>query len=468
MLRVICVVMVLILPLWLAFPAAAAGIQDPNLADLVAKLLPSCVNITTTRYKEMQQVNGKQVMVQDAKTNKRHSFGSGFIITTDGYVVTNKHVTRNGISYTVTLHDGREVPADLVAQAFAFDIAVLKIRSNEVWQPARIGDSDKLREGDPVIAIGNPLGYESTVTTGIVSALNRDEKFTPFDDFIQTDAAINQGNSGGPLFNLQGEVVGINTSIYTTGKDTGNIGIGLAIPINDALFVIHHMKDVPGAEHWRPAYLGATVQPVTQELAAAYDLSRPRGAIIATIEDGGPAAQAKLQVGDVITRLDDNEIADNRALLRAVMEAGAGTMVTVRVWREGRAENIPVTLASLPANQNLPEFLPGGAIAKPDIPPEAAVNFGLQLSSITPELRAKYKLNSKLDGVLITAVALGSEAADLDIDAGSVIMKVRYVAVKSPEDFLKAVEEESPRKHPFIPMLISGSDGPQWVSFTRN
>ncbi len=190
-------------------PAAAAGIMDPQVAQLVATLLPSCVNITTTRYKELQIVQGKSVMVQDPSPDQQHWYGSGFIISPDGLVVTNKHVVRNAISYTVTFSDGRQLPADLVEEAVAFDIALLKIRSNETWTPVKLGDSDTLQRGDPVIAVGNPLDYQSTVTSGIISALNRDENFTEFDDYIQTDAAINQGNSGGPLFNLKGEVIGV-------------------------------------------------------------------------------------------------------------------------------------------------------------------------------------------------------------------------------------------------------------------
>jgi serine protease Do len=463
--RLICLALVLMAFAWAIRPAAATGILDPDLADMVAKLLPSCVNITTTRYKEAQEANGKLVMVQDAETNKRRTFGSGLIITADGYVITNKHVTRNGIGYAITLHDGREFPADLVAEAGAFDLAVLKIRSNETWQPVRLGDSDKLREGDPVIAIGNPLGYKSTVSTGIVSALNRDEKLTPFDNFIQTDAAINQGNSGGPLFNRQGEVIGVNTAIYTTGNDTGNIGIGLAIPINDAHFVIRHMKDVPGSTSWRPAYLGATVQSLTPALAGAYGLPGPWGAIVTAIEDGSPAAQAGLREGDVVTRLGDEEIEDNRALLREVLEAGAGTAATVEVWRGGRPLTIPVTLANLPADRILPEFLPSTGIARPDVPPEAAIDFGLRLASITPELRAQYKLGANADGVLVTALALGSEAADLEVNAGSVITRVREASVKSPEDFRKAVDAERQQKRRVVPLLISGTEGRRWVPF---
>ena len=175
-----------------------------------------------------------------------------------------------------------------------------------------------------------------------------------------------------------------------------------------------------------------------------------------------------MQEGDVITKLDDEETGDSRALLREVLEAGAGATATLRVWREGSWENVPVTLASLPADQNLPEFLPGVAIAKPDIPPEASVDFGLQLSPLTAELRTKYKLDDKQKGVVITAVALGSEAADLDIDAGLVVMRVRGVAVKTPEEFRKAVEAERQQKRSFVPMLISGSEGSRWVPFTLN
>jgi len=205
---------------------------------------------------------------------------------------------------------------------------------------------------------------------------------------------------------------------------------------------------------------------LTQKLAAAYGLSGPWGAIITAVEEDSPAAQAKLREGDIITRLDDENIDDNRALLREVLEAGADATATLRVWRERRFETVAVKLASLPADQNLPEFLPGVAIAKPDIPPEASIDFGLQLSAVTAELRAQYKLDEKQEGVVITAVALGSEAADLDVDAGLVIMRVRDVAVRSPEEFRKAVEAERAQQHSIVPTLISGSEGPRWVPFT--
>ena len=450
-------------------PAAAAGLVDSGLSDLVASLLPSCVNITTIRYKEVQIVQGKSVMVKDAEPDKRHAFGSGFIITSDGYVVTNKHVTRNGISYTVTLPDGRQLPADLIAQAVAADIAVIKIRANETWTPVKVGNSDTLRQGDAVIAIGNPLGYQSTVTAGIISALNRDLGFSEFDDYIQTDAAINEGNSGGPLFNRNGEVIGVNTALDTSGTSSGNIGIGFAIPINDAEFVVRHMKDpLEVQQNWRPAYLGASLQSLTANLAAAYGLPGPWGSIIASVDEGGPAAQAKLRPGDIITSFGGKDLRDSRALMRAIVEAPAGKTVTLTAWRDGKQDEIPVVLTDLPAGRSLPVYLGGGGTPRPDIPPEALVNFGLQLSSITSDLRTQYKLAENQQGVVVTAVAIGSGAADLSIDAGMVILKVRDTAVSSPADVLKSVDNERQAKRPFVPMLILDTGGLRWVPFSLN
>jgi serine protease Do len=449
-------------------PAAAAGIIDPGLPDLVAQLLPSCVNITTTRYADVQMPADKSVTTQTAMPDKKLTFGSGFIVSTDGYVVTNKHVIRNGINYTVTFADGRVYPADFVAQAEAYDIGVLKIRSsNETWPAVKLGDSDTLRQGDPVIAIGNPLGFQSTVTTGIISALNRDEGLTEFDDYIQTDAAINQGNSGGPLFNLKGEVIAVNSALQTAteGVSNGNIGIGLAIPINDAKFTVQVLKGRLEGDNWRPAYLGAGLLTITPELAAAYGLAGPWGTIIASIRDGGPAALAKLRTGDIITNLNGKPTPDSRALLREIIETKAGSTVKMGVWRDGKLESIPVTLTELPSDYSLPTFLGGGAFPKPDVPASALANFGMQMSAITPDLRSKYKLTAGQQGVVITAVAIGGDAANQSIDAGMVIEKVRDATVSAPEDVLNSVATDRQQRRTLVPMLISTAEGRRWVAF---
>jgi serine protease Do len=300
---VLAVAMALTTALLSARPAIAAAVEDPGLPDLVATLLPSVVNVTTTRYKNIQIPPNNAVIAQAAEPDKSIWYGSGFIISTDGYVITNKHVVHNGISFKVTLSDGAQYPADLIGEAVCCDLAVLKVVANRPFVPVKLGDSNTLRQGDFVIAIGNPLGFNGTVTTGIVSALNRDFHFTEFDDYIQTDAAVNEGNSGGPLFNAKGEVIGVNSALYTTATSTGNIGIGLAIPINDAKFIVSHMRNAEMMS-MRPAYLGVQIQSLTPDLADAYGLPGPWGSIVLKVLDGSPAARGKLRPGDIITPVE--------------------------------------------------------------------------------------------------------------------------------------------------------------------
>lgn len=446
-------------------PTAAADIIGPNLADLVATLLPTVVNITTIRYRELKIAPGKPTIAEDAQSARRRTFGSGFVISPDGYVLTNKHTVNNGIAYWVTLSDGRHLPADFVAQAIAYDIAVIKIRTDRPLPLVKLGDSGSLRPGDPVIAIGNPHGYADTVTTGIISALNRDLGLTQFDDFIQTDAAINEGNSGGPLFDWKGEVIGVNTAIFTPGEQGGSIGIGFAIPVNDAKFVISHMLDAQEGRTFRPAFLGATMQSVTPDLATAYGLPDPWGSVVAEIAGSSPAARAGLRVGDAVLAYNGDETRDARAVRRAIIQTPAGTTVMLDVWRDGKTESVPVTLDTLPANASLPAFLAGPGAGRPDIPAEALANFGLRLAPITADLRAKYRLSAGYHGVVVTGVVIGSEAADRGINTGAVILRVRDTPVASPEEVYESLAREREQKRAAVPMLISDADGVRWVPF---
>jgi serine protease Do len=443
--------------------AEAAGTTDPDLPTLVASLLPSVVNITVTRYEAVKIPPGQSVMAQAATPDKSIWYGTGFIVTADGYVVTNKHVARNGISYRVTLaSDGSQFPADLVALSICCDIAVLKIRADRPFRAVKLGDSDTLRQGESVIAIGNPLGFNSTVTTGIISALNRDFQFTPFDDYIQTDAAINEGNSGGPMFYAKGEVVGVNSALYTTATSTGNIGIGLAVPINDAKFIVAHVREFQAGKA-KPGYLGAGVQSLNSDLADAYALPGPWGSLVLKVDDGSPAAQAGLRPGDIITSFGANFTPDSRALMRHVIETSPGATVNLGFLRGGTEQTVPVTLAGLPPNQSYPTFLGQPGVPKPQLPPEATTNFGLEMASITPELRDKYKLDAQQPGVVITGVAIGSAAANGKINAGSVIRQVRDTPVTSPDDVQKAVDDERKLQHRSVPMLIAEPSGLRWV-----
>jgi serine protease Do len=445
-------------------PAAAAGLRDdPDLPNLVATLLPSVVNVTTTRYKNIHIPPTKSVMAQSAQPDKSLWYGSGFIITTDGYVITNKHVVHNGVSFKVTLNDGSQLPADLIAESVCCDIAVIKIQAARPFPALQLGDSDTLRQGNFVIAIGNPLDFNSTVTTGIISALNRNEHFTEFDDYIQTDAAINEGNSGGPLINAKGEVIGVDSALWTTTTSTGNIGIGFAIPINDAKHLVAHMRDI-GVGQIKPGYLGAQVQSLTPDLANAYGLQGPWGSIIVKVLDGSPAVAAGLGVGDIITSFGNGFAKDSRALMRNIVETRPGTTVMLGVLRGRKQLLVPVTLTELPANQSYGTFLGEPGVPKPELPPEATANFGLQMAAITPELRAIYKLDPEQQGVVITGVGIGSTAANTKISAGAVIVRVRDVTVSSPDNVMKAVDDERRQMQSYVPMLIVDPSGPRWVS----
>jgi serine protease Do len=447
--------------------AAANGLVDSNLPQLVATLLPSVVSITTTRYAAIQAPRGQSVMAQTAQPDKSIWFGTGFIVTSDGYVITNKHVVHNGVDFKVTLSDGSQLPASRIAEAVCCDIAVLKINAARPFAPVKLGDSDRLQQGDFVIAIGNPLGFNSTVTTGIISALNRNQGFTPFDDYIQTDAVINQGNSGGPMFNASGEVVGVNSALYTTATSSGNIGIGFAIPINDAKFIVEHMRDIQAGK-LKPGYLGAQVQSLTPDLASAYGLPGPWGSIVLKVQDNSPAAQAGLRPGDIITSVGHKFARDSQALLRAVVESVPGTTVLLGIVRGGATQTLTVTLAGLPAGQSLQVFLGEPGVPKPQLPPDALVNFGLELAALTPELRGKYKLGAQQQGVVITGIAIGSTAANANVNAGSVIMQVRDSAVTSPDDVVKVINQERQQKRPYVPLLLAEPSGLRWVSLSLN
>lgn len=428
-------------------PASARSAPE-SFADLAEKLSPAVVNISTAQtvaggggvplpefppgspfeeyFEEFQQRHGGE-----QQQRKVQSLGSGFVIDPDGLVVTNNHVVEDADEVTVTFADGETLDAEILGRDPKTDLALLKVKSDHKLPFVRFGDSEVLRVGDWVMAIGNPFGLGGTVTAGIVSARDRDINAGPYDSFIQTDASINRGNSGGPLFNMDGEVMGVNTAIISpTG---GSIGIGFSIPAKTATSVIEQLKEFGET---RRGWLGVRIQTVTEDLAEGLGLEDTSGALVAGIQDNGPAVGSGIEAGDVIIKFDGQDVEKMRDLPRIVADTPVGKAVDVIVLRDGEEETYQVTLGRL-------EEADGTVEAKAEETRKPAENetLGLSLSSLNDVLRQQYEVAEDVDGVLVVAVVPGSQAADKRVRPGDVIVKVAQQTVSDPD----AVEEQVAR-----------------------
>jgi serine protease Do len=392
----------------------------------------------------------KDFMDRGNRPRRVQSLGSGFIIDPAGYVVTNNHVIDGADEITVILSDMSSLPATLVGKDDKTDLALLKVNSKQPLNVARFGDSDKARVGDLVMAIGDPFGLGGTVTTGIVSARNRDINSGPYDDFIQTDAPINRGNSGGPLFNMDGEVIGINSAIYSpTG---GSVGIGFAIPANAAKNVVAQLKSTGKIQR---GWLGVRIQQVSDEIAETMGLDRPRGALIAGMTDGGPAAKAGVQNGDVVLTFDGRAVSDNRALPRMVADAQVGKTVNMEILRKGQRRTIPVTVQRLVEDEKVASA--DKTPAKPSNAPKApaAVNLGMTLAPVSPESRRRFRLDGKVEGVVVTEVDADSPAGQKNIRPGDVITEVAQQKVTSPDEVSTKLDAERKAGHKVVLLQVS-------------
>jgi serine protease Do len=387
---------------------------------------------------------------QEQQPRRSFSLGSGFVVDPSGYVVTNNHVIAEADEITVIFSDEREFPAKLIGRDTKTDLALLKIEGTEPFPFVGWADSDRIRVGDWMIAIGNPFGLGSTVTAGIISARGRDIRAGPYDDFIQVDAAINRGNSGGPSFTLDGQVFGVNTAIFSPSG--GNVGIGFAIPANLAKPVIDSlMRSGRVARGW----LGVRIQSVTEEIAESLGLPESHGALIASVTPGGPAAKADIQAGDVIVEFDGKKVDRMRSLPRLVAETAIGKRTAVRLWRRGEEKTVEVVLGELPDDEQLAELGQPEQQEAPSATAAAKIDaLGITVSNIGPELKTQYSLPETARGVVITEVNGSSPAAAENLRPGDLIVEVGQEEVGSPPEVTAKVNQAKQEGKKSILLLI--------------
>jgi serine protease Do len=403
-----------------ATPGAAAARGAPeSFADLAEKLTPAVVNISSAQRSRAGKATGELAPLQRKFDQPAVSLGSGFIIDPSGIVVTNNHVIDNADEITITLHDGREFAATVKGRDRETDLAVLQLEGNEKFPFVSFGDSNAARVGDWVVAIGNPFGLGGTVTVGIVSARNRDINSGQYDDYIQTDAAINRGNSGGPLFDMNGSVVGVNTAIYS--QTGGSVGVGFAVPADLAETVVTQLLEFGET---RRGWLGVSIDDVTPELATRLSLRAPKGAVVTVVRPNSPAADAGLEPNDVILQFNRRDIASVRDLTRAVADTPIGTTVPMEVLREGRRMTVQVRI-----DRRETRML--AANAGGTLPASAAKGSGLTLQEPTEEIRQAYGLPPTVQGVVVTAVDPESSAA-IVLQPGDVILEIGWERVTRP------------------------------------
>ncbi|MEX0693402.1 MAG: Do family serine endopeptidase, partial [Rhodospirillales bacterium] len=389
-------------------------------------------------------------------SRKATSLGSGFIVDAQGFVVTNNHVIQDADEISVILHDDTRLKATLVGRDTKTDLAVLKVEYDKPLPVTTIGDSDALDIGDWVIAIGNPFGLGGTVTAGIISARGRDINSGPYDDYLQTDASINRGNSGGPMFNMDGEVIGINTAIFSpTG---GSVGIGFAIPTSTAAPVI---KQLIKNGEVRRGWLGVHIQSVTDEIAESLGLKDARGAMIASVVEGGPAAASDLKAGDVVLEFGGVPVAEMRRLPKIVADVEPDTTVEAVVWRDGKEMTIKVTVGALKETPVEVASTPG----TPEKSAESAIDgIGIKVAKITPEIRQRFKLDDKAKGVIVTDVDANGPAAEKGLQPGDRIIQVSQSDVTDPVDVSRKVDEAKAQGRKSVLLRVEGGQGLRFVA----
>ena len=482
--------------------AASVAQALPDIADLAEKLLPAVVEISVQSknpdapqqsaptdqnpfkdffdefLKRKQQQGNKDDTPKDngkdpgkgsgnndkskdppLPDNLVNSMGSGFIIDPKGIIVTNNHVVGDAISIQVHLQDGTLLKAELVGHDPKTDIAVIRVKPDHDLPAVNFGDSDKARIGQWAVAIGNPFGLGGSVSLGIVSARGRDINAGPYDDYFQTDAAINKGNSGGPLFNLQGEVIGVNTAIFSPSG--GSVGIGFSVPSNEAKSVAEQLVKFGET---RRGWLGVKLQTLTPDVAEGLGMQKAHGALIADVTTGGPSEKAGVKAGDVIISFDGRAIDDSRILRRVVAQAEVGKEIEVKVLRDGKEQVLKVTLGRLEEGEKLAAAADS---KKAETAPAAATVevLGMTLSDLSDETRKTFKLDDKVQGCVVSEVAKDGAAAEKSLAAGDVILEAGGKPVVSAQDVAAAVDQASKDGKNSVLMLVAHAGNAQDTRF---
>ena len=458
--------------------AAAKGGTE-SLADLADKVVDAVVNISASQVTEQKQAgaapklppgtpfeelfedlfkrqlqgqNGKGPAPDVPRARRSNSLGSGFVIDPSGIVITNNHVIEGANEITVILTDGRKLKAEVVGKDAKVDVAVLQVKPDAPLKAVPFGDSDKMRVGDAVMAVGNPFGLGGTVTSGIVSARHRNIDSGPYDNYIQTDASINKGNSGGPLFNMAGEVIGINTAILSPSG--GSIGIGFATPSGTVMPVIDQLRQF---HEVRRGWLGVRIQNVDQAIADSLSLGTPRGALVAGIDDKGPAKPAGLRAGDVVVSFDGKPVAQARDLPVIVASTPVGKDVPVVIVRDGKEETVTVKLGQLAETEAVADADPSNDRTAP--PAATASELGMTLSILTDEQRKKFSVKDNVKGVAVTDVDPGSPAGSKGVKAGDVLTEVNQEPVAAPADVTAKLKAARDAGKKTVLMLVANGQG---------
>ena len=446
-------------------------------ADLIDQVSPAVVHVATSGVVDrrsqvpdfnfpegspfedfFEQFRNQQPNNEESQRSRPLGIGSGFIISADGYVVTNNHVISRADEIIVTLTNGEEYTAELKGTDAKTDLALLKLNTSDDLPFVKFGDADKSRVGDWVLAIGNPFGLGGSASTGIISARGRDINSGPYDDYIQVDAAINRGNSGGPLFNLKGEVIGINTAIYS--PNGGSVGIGFSIPSTLAKTVIQQLRDSGEVER---AWIGVQIQPLDDELAEGFERSNDHGALVASVVPGKPADKAGIQAGDIILSFDGNSIEEMRDLPKIVAQSEVGKKYKVGICRNGKDRSLTIETDRFPEDDAVAGLVSPGQPTNPKSEQDDV--FGASLSKLTDDVRRQYEIADDIDGVVVIDVNRNGLAAQNGIRQGDVITSVNNTKVSKVDDIKGEIEDAKKDGRNKVVVLLQRNNGSRFIPF---